>query len=503
MSGFKKLVKDLLMSFERNGMVSPRMLMNNEVEQGRTEPVAKMPQPAIHVSDLNKCYQIYNTPRDRLKQFVLPPIQRVIGEKQKQYFKEFWALRNISFSVEKGETVAIVGRNGSGKSTLLQIISGMVKPSSGLVETQGGIAALLELGAGFNPEFSGTENVYLNAAVLGLSKEEVDDRFDDIVAFADIGEFIDRPVKTYSSGMLVRLAFAVNTCIEPDILIVDEALSVGDAPFQSKCFSRLRQLTEKGTSILLVSHDISTVRAICRRALWLKQGQAEMWGDAKDVANAYEKFCWEEQGVVMESIENEDKKNSKEHTRMTNGGNVCGGIPNILFEPNPEFDKNRARTKFGTGEICIKNFLVLNSQGQSVSSCGYDEELQFSYLLQAYSPVKTDILVGLLFRDLKGIEVFAANDLNVVHHLQAKPGDNFFVSAKLKIPLHHQDYKIMTSVLGYQDGSLNGIGSYDFSNAIVFEAIDEAAFLTVRPYKIPLRGPVHASAEVAIRKVEV
>jgi len=491
------------MSFEHTDTISPTCLMNNEAEQQWVRLKELTPSVAISVSHLSKCYQIYDTPRDRLKQFVLPPIQKVMRKNSKQYFKEFWALQNISFQVEKGETVAIVGRNGSGKSTLLQIITGMLMPSSGFVETHGCIAALLELGAGFNPEFSGRENVYLNAAVLGLSKEEVDDRFDDIAAFADIGEYIDRPAKTYSSGMLMRLAFAVNTCIEPEILIVDEALSVGDVPFQSKCFRRLRQLTENGTSILLVSHDISTVRSICRRALWLKQGQAEMWGDAKDVAKEYEKFCWEEQGVVLEPAAMDNKEFSDEQSRITNGGSVCVGIPNILFEPNPDFEANRERTKFGTGEICIKNFLVLNSQGQSVISCDYDEELHFSYILQAHVPIMSDILVGLLFRDLKGNDVFVANDLKVVHHIQAKPGDKFFVNAKLKIPLHHQDYKIMTSVLGYQNGSLRRIESYDFSNAIVFEAIDEAAFLTVCPYKMPLRGPVHASTEVVIRKIEL
>ena len=182
---------------------------------------------AIRVSNLGKYYQIYDAPRDRLKQFVLSRLQRLIGKQPKQYFREFWALKEVSFEIKKGETVGIIGRNGSGKSTLLQMICGTLFPTNGTVETRGRIAALLELGSGFNPEFTGRENVYLNGAVLGLSKEEIDTRFDAIAAFADIGDFIEQPVKTYSSGMFVRLAFAIQANVDPEILIVDEALAGG------------------------------------------------------------------------------------------------------------------------------------------------------------------------------------------------------------------------------------------------------------------------------------
>ena len=193
---------------------------------------------AISVQNLSKCFQIYDNPRDRLKQFVLPRMQR----EPKQYFREFWALKDVSFEIKKGETVGIVGRNGSGKSTLLQLICGTLNPTGGSVQTNGRIAALLELGSGFNPEFTGRENVYMNAAVLGLSKSEVDARFDDIAAFAEIGQFIEQPVKTYSSGMTVRLAFSIAINVDPEILIVDEALSVGDELFQRKCFSRIEAI---------------------------------------------------------------------------------------------------------------------------------------------------------------------------------------------------------------------------------------------------------------------
>ena len=242
---------------------------------------------AIQVQNLSKCYQIYDSPRDRLKQFVVPRLQRLVGQAPKQYFREFWALRDVSFEVKKGETVGIIGRNGSGKSTLLQMICGTLSPTSGNIQTKGRIAALLELGSGFNPEFSGRENVYMNAVVLGLSKEEIDERFDAIAAFADIGDFIEQPVKIYSSGMLVRLAFAVSVSVNPDILVVDEALAVGDMAFQQKCLQRLADLRELGTTILMVTHDIMLIRNYCTRSIYLERGQVKMIGDTETVGERY------------------------------------------------------------------------------------------------------------------------------------------------------------------------------------------------------------------------
>jgi lipopolysaccharide transport system ATP-binding protein len=234
---------------------------------------------AIRVSNLSKCYHIYDRPRDRLLQ--------MLTRGRKQFYREFWALKDVSFEVKKGETVGIVGRNGSGKSTLLQLICGTLNPTSGSIQTNGRIAALLELGSGFNPEFTGRENVYMNAALLGLNKEEVEARFDDIAAFADIGQFIEQPVKTYSSGMVVRLAFAVQSQINPDILVVDEALAVGDAKFQAKCFERLRQLKENGTSILLVTHSSEQIVMHCSSAILLNNGVQLESGDPKHVVNRY------------------------------------------------------------------------------------------------------------------------------------------------------------------------------------------------------------------------
>jgi lipopolysaccharide transport system ATP-binding protein len=249
-----------------------------------------MQELAIRVDAICKCYQIYGKPQDRLKQSVLSRLQRLVGRVGKRYFREFWALRNVSLEVRKGETLGIIGRNGSGKSTLLQIICGTLSPTSGNVQINGRVAALLELGSGFNPEFTGRENIFLNAMVLGLTRDQIDQRFEDIVAFADIGDFIEQPVKTYSSGMALRLAFAVIAHVDADILIIDEALAVGDAVFVQKCMRFLRRFKETGT-VLFVSHDAGSIVNLCLEALWLDGGEVRMRGPAKDVGEAYSQYC--------------------------------------------------------------------------------------------------------------------------------------------------------------------------------------------------------------------
>jgi lipopolysaccharide transport system ATP-binding protein len=236
----------------------------------------------IAVHDVGKCYRIYAQPQDRLKQ--------ALGWGRRQYFREFWAVRGVSLQVRRGEVVGIVGRNGSGKSTLLQMICGILTPTTGAIEAHGRVAALLELGAGFNPEFTGRENVFMNGAILGLSRAQIEERYQDIVAFSELEEFIDRPVKTYSSGMFVRLAFAVATSCEPDILVVDEALAVGDEAFQRKCFSRLERIRERGGTILFVSHAAGAVVQMCDSAYLLDQGELILSGSPRDVITAYHKL---------------------------------------------------------------------------------------------------------------------------------------------------------------------------------------------------------------------
>ena len=239
----------------------------------------------IAVQGLSKRYEIYDRPRDRLLQ--------MLARGRRQYFREFWALRDVSFQVRRGETVGIVGRNGSGKSTLLQLVCGTLNPTAGQIEVRGRIAALLELGAGFNPEFTGRENVFLSAKLLGLTQAEVEARFDAIAAFADIGEFINQPVKTYSSGMYVRLAFAVIAHVDADILVIDEALAVGDAVFTQRCMRFIRAYQQRGT-LLFVSHDTAAVQNLCESAIWLSGGQLRMQGRSKAVSEAYLQFTMQE-----------------------------------------------------------------------------------------------------------------------------------------------------------------------------------------------------------------
>lgn len=245
---------------------------------------------AIRVRDVSKHYVMFERPEDRFKQMVVPRLERLIGRPPRRYFRDFAALSGVSFEVGRGETVGIIGRNGSGKSTLLQIICGTLQPTSGSVEVNGRIAALLELGAGFNPEFTGRENVFLNASILGVPRKEMEWRFDDIARFADIGPFIDQPVKTYSSGMYVRLAFATAINVDPDILVVDEALSVGDEAFQRKCFARIEDIKDNGGTILFVSHGAPTIVQLCTRAILIDSGEKIFEGRPKAVVGQYQRL---------------------------------------------------------------------------------------------------------------------------------------------------------------------------------------------------------------------
>jgi lipopolysaccharide transport system ATP-binding protein len=292
---------------------------------------------AIRVCNLRKSYQIYETPRDRLKQFVLPRLQRLTGQAPKQYYREFRALNDVSFEVRKGETVGIIGRNGSGKSTLLQIICGTLSPTGGTVETRGRIAALLELGSGFNPEFTGRENVYMNASVLGLENDEIDARFDDIAGFADIGDFVEQPIKTYSSGMVMRLAFAVQAVIDPDIFIVDEALAVGDEKFQRKCFARLEELKNRGSSILFVSHSPSSIVELCDRTLLLDHGTRLMYSGAPQAIRAYQQMIYapvEEQKRLAQEYRTVDQSGGNiEYTDRTELSPVADEETFVAFDP--------------------------------------------------------------------------------------------------------------------------------------------------------------------------
>lgn len=261
---------------------------------------------AIKINNLSKIYKLYDKPIDRLKES--------LSLSKKKYNKEYHALNNISFEVMKGETVGILGTNGSGKSTLLKIITGVLTPSSGSLEVNGKISALLELGAGFNPEYTGMENIYLNGTMMGYTKDQMEERVKPIIDFADIGEFIYQPVKTYSSGMFARLAFAVAINVEPEILIVDEALSVGDVRFQTKCINKMNQLRENGTTILFVSHATEQIKRFCTKAIWINKGEIVDIGKASEIVDKYEAFMVEKGEIKNNRVEEiilEDEKTQK------------------------------------------------------------------------------------------------------------------------------------------------------------------------------------------------
>lgn len=283
----------------------------------------------IKVDHVSKIYKIYNQPRDRLKE--------ALGiRKDKQYHRDYYALRDLSFQVGKGEIVGIVGRNGSGKSTILKILTGVLNPTSGSIEMKGKVAALLELGAGFNMEYSGMKNIYLNAAMMRVSKEEIEKKIPEILAFADIGDYIHQPVKTYSSGMFVRLAFAVAINVDPDILIVDEALAVGDARFQLKCMDKFLEFVQKGKTILFVTHDVNTVKRFCNRAIWLNQGSLIMDGNTDEVTDRYLDFL--KSDLPMEAYLAQSAARKREHEEAQRQNLDVSGIDMVQIHDLRMYD---------------------------------------------------------------------------------------------------------------------------------------------------------------------
>ncbi|TDV61901.1 ABC transporter ATP-binding protein [Pseudomonas sp. LP_7_YM] len=363
-------------------------------------------ESVISVRNVSKCFYSYDKPHDRLKQAIVPRFQRWAGDQVTTYGREFWALRDVSFDVRKGETVGIVGRNGSGKSTLLQIICGTLTPTLGEIETRGRIAALLELGSGFNPEFTGRENVYLNAAVLGLTRDEVNERFDAIAGFADIGEFLDHPVKTYSSGMAVRLAFAVQAQVEPEILVVDEALSVGDARFQAKCFERLRQLKENGTSILLVTHSSEQVVTHCNRAILLEKSRVEMIGESRPVVNRYTDILFgrEKQGETLATGSEVTLAPANVTEIPTDELSLSHDVD--VYSTRPGYNQHEYR--WGDGGATLTDF-HLSAAGKSYPSSvepGDDITLTlaFSFSQQIINPI-----LGFTIKTKEGVTVYGTN----------------------------------------------------------------------------------------------
>ncbi|HCB14910.1 MAG TPA: ABC transporter ATP-binding protein [Gammaproteobacteria bacterium] len=363
---------------------------------------------AIKVENLSKCYQVYDQPRDRLKQFFMPRLQRAAGIAQKQYYREFWALKDVSFNVKKGEIIGIVGPNGAGKSTLLQILCNTLAQTDGVVSTKGRISALLELGSGFNPEFSGIENIHLNGAILGLSQEEIIGKIPEIMEFADIGDFIYQPVKNYSSGMYARLAFAVAVSVEPEILVVDETLAVGDMLFQAKAIQRMRDLMDRCT-VLFVSHSLATVKSFCNRAILIDQGQIIRDGRAPEVCDQYEMMMQERllaRGKLTDSV-------SLGSVSRARGSTDFGAV-----DADPNFPESGGEFRSGSGALrVVRGDLMINGRLSSQASLG--DQLTLRLVIIATRSVKAGAIVGYMVRNANAVDVFGRNLYNERQSLPA------------------------------------------------------------------------------------
>lgn len=425
----------------------------------------------IQIENLSKCYHIYDKPRDRLVQ--------MLTRGKKQLCREFWALKDVSFEVRKGESVGIIGRNGSGKSTLLQLICGTLNPTTGNIQTRGRIAALLELGSGFNPEFTGRENVYMNGAVLGLSTAEIDARYDEIAAFADIGDFIDQPIKIYSSGMMVRLAFAVQVCIEPEILIVDEALAVGDALFQKRCFERMERLTSNGTTLLFVSHDQESVRTLTSRAIFLKSGAIQAMGSSSEVLLEYRKQLHEEESQALSDAAVRLKERAAA-TRAALAPKSAPAPTSAIGEP-PHV--RSSSLSFGDMEAEVLTVETFNADGES---CAYfDPREKVTVVVECIAHRNlTHLNVNLRIRNKEGVKICSWGTLNQDIAIRASgdegeifwdksfdTGQKFSVSFDFICGLGVNLYEIQAAVTHE--------GKPYYAEQHMLHWIDEAAFFTV------------------------
>lgn len=403
---------------------------------------------SISLKSISKTFALYANSQDRLKQFIYPRFRRMLNLEDRGYFESFEALSDISFSLNRGETMGIIGRNGAGKSTLLQIVCGVLSASSGSVQINGRVAALLELGSGFNPEFSGRENVYLNAAILGLSRDEIDQRYDDIVAFADIGNFVNQPVKTYSSGMMLRLAFAVIAHVDADILIVDEALAVGDAVFTQKCMRWLRNFQRDGT-ILFVSHDAASIRALCTRALWLHEGKCVEIGDAKDVTESYMRFTQQEIAGEEISLKKIHGKVAPEAPSPDKQHGIVGYKSAMqLFG-----DLDDARG-FNTGDAEVVDVAIDNLDDPSSTVLEGGEKIRLRITGLAHRDV-TQPIIGFYICDKYGQELLGDNTLKSTEgkNMAVSAGEYITAEFVFRVPFFpNGNYEILTS---FAEGTLH------------------------------------------------
>lgn len=376
---------------------------------------------AINLENISKTYLVFKHPKDRLKQFIF--------RGKKNYFSEFNAVSNLSLKIKKGETVGIVGCNGSGKSTLLQIICGVLSPSSGTITANGRISALLELGAGFNPEFTGRENIFLNASIIGLSKKEIEEKYDGIVEFSGLSDdHINQPVKNYSSGMYVRLAFAIAVAVDPEILVVDEALAVGDEAFQRKCFARIRSIQAKGGTIIFVSHSARMIVDICDRAVLLERGQKIAEGDPKEITAKYQKMIFapaESRSSVIEEIKS--------------GGVVSDHLEGMRPESTVEYESRGAR---------ISDIKIYSLDGKEVNILKCGQEYVYKYKVTFSKPC-SNLRFTMMIKTRTGLDLAGSN---VDFNEEVSAGERVSVSFRFKSPFLSDTYFTNCSCSTKQDG---------------------------------------------------
>ncbi len=405
-----------------------------------------MGSPAIEVDHVSKAYRLYPTPRHRALELM------TFGTKT--YHTNFWALSDASFRIAPGATLGLVGNNGSGKSTLLQLIAGIMVPTKGRIAVNGRISSLLELGAGFNPEFTGRENVELYCIVMGMSREETMGRLPAIQAFAGIGEFIDRPVKSYSSGMFVRLAFAAAIHVSPDVLLVDEALAVGDVLFQHQCIRRIREMQASGTTIVFVSHDMGMMRSICTEAILLDRGRIEAHDDPATIANIYHAKT-----ANVEAASNAG-------ARVRRDGDSAAAV---VFREDSSFDERVRLFRHGTGAARIRQVELLDLQGRPLSSVEFDDDVILRVHVQYYEDAAFSIL-GFSIRDKTGTDILGSNTHEENVPLPPRlAGSTVVVDFRQRLPLAKGTYSVSTAL------------AYDRSTPSYFDWVDNALVITVLP----------------------
>ena len=447
---------------------------------------------AIKAEHLTKIYKIYERDIDRLKETFHPF--------HKRYSKDFYALQDVSFEIRRGENVGLVGKNGAGKSTLLKIITGVLTPSGGTLQVNGRIASLLELGAGFNPDMTGVENIYMNGLLIGHSREAMDAKIDDIIAFADIGDFINQPVKTYSSGMFARLAFAVNAFVEPDILIVDEALSVGDAFFQSKCMDKMRSMIQGGVTVLFVSHDTFAVKNLCERAFLMQAGKILMDAPAKDVVETYRNMLIESRGELTE--EQAQRQNSLVD-------NLRGQRSKILTDEKISaeslergkdiFLKNATYQRIGDKRAVFDNVQLLDTGGELVSEVVFGQEVVLRMVVRFQADVAC-LGMGYHIRNATGIDLIYTdsrfNDTKAI--FDAKAGEVYVIDWQFKVELRQEMYDIACVISTPLDETLNSAEMCDFIPcALQFNVVSPNAYLNLPG------GYVHWHNDLTVRRAEL